>query len=111
MEKSAKTVGGVNAKAVKPDGWLKMIFSICLSIYSDATIAEIMDYVLSSLGRLAVPVPSIDQCKTFLNLSENHTIGLKSWRIAHLRKNYAWDESTMGKLFLCFIYFLTNFIL
>ena len=96
IDNHAKTVGGVNAKSVKPDGWLKMQVSICLSIYNDATIAEITEFILSKLG-LAIPEPSSEEKALFLKLSDKSSIGVRSWRAKKIRENHTWDVDTMGR--------------
>ena len=108
IDNSAKTIGEVNAKAVKPDGWLKMMVSVCMSIYSDPTLAEVTNHVLCSLG-ITIPEPTQEDMLQFLRVSEYSSIVLKNWRVKHLRDNHSWNEVTMGKLGVFF--YLESFLI
>ena len=81
----------------------KHLLRICMSIYSDATIAKIKEHILTSLGGLAVPEPTVEESLSFLKLSENHSIGLKNWCLSKIGENYTWNETTMGKICLSFV--------
>ena len=62
--------------AVYPDGWLAMMVSTCMAVYSYETISELMSYIFTSLSIKDYPEPSSDDKKGWLQLpKQNLTIG------------------------------------